>query len=131
MQNYKYDSIERSTLALAMALGEDVERIQKRIQNESEICIYKTIYQELLNKRRIIFLEKGEWARDLIDLKSYIFSVDLCARNPQEEKKAYQALQLFLKMKHINKNGLANWEFIVDDPAFGKMSLSMEGGDIK
>lgn len=129
MKESEYNSLETNILSLARALGEDEKEIQKRIQNKSKIRIYEDVFHELLEKRRKLTLKHGIWMRDLIDLKSHINSIDLLASNPREQKKAYDALCLFLKVKQLYGNGLAKWEFIVDDSAFGKMELFKEGDE--
>ena len=127
MKESEYNSLETNILSLARALGEDEKEIQKRIQNKSKIRIYEDVFHELLEKRRKLTIEYGIWMRDIIDLKSHINSVDLLKNNPREQKKAYEALCLFLRVKQLYGGGLAKWEFVVDDEAFGKMKIFEEG----
>jgi hypothetical protein len=120
--------LETKTRALAIALGEGFSLIRTpdpKLQNEH---INKQ-FQRLLNKRNELYSKEGEWMRDFIDLKAYVAAVDICKNNPVQQRKAYNALVLFLQYKFYVDRGLAKWKKTVNDPAFGQLELFKEGDD--
>lgn len=62
--------------------------------------------------------QKGKWYEAVIDLKSYLYLIEMYDQSPEMQKKAYTALQVYLRMVDFQP-----YEKIVNDPAFGLMTL--------
>ena len=117
MTETNFDSVETKILALGHALGKDDVYLLELIQNAG---LYGA-FERLLSIRRSLCREEGTWMRDYIDLRAAVESVDICKYNPKEQKKAYNALIVFLKARNFSP-----WEHIVHDKAFGDLRLFEE-----
>lgn len=62
--------------------------------------------------------QKGAWYEAVIDLKSYLYLIEMYDQSPEMQKKAYTALQVHLRMVDFPP-----YEKVINDPAFGLMTL--------
>lgn len=62
--------------------------------------------------------QKGKWYEAVIDLKSYLYLIEMYDQSPEMQRKAYAALQVHLRMVDFPP-----YEKVINDPAFGLMTL--------
>lgn len=120
MTETSFDSVETKLLALGHALGKDDVYLLELIQNEG---LYGA-FEKLLSIRQSLYMEDGTWMQDYIDLRAAVEAVEICKYNPKEQKKAYNALVVFLKAQNLSP-----WGHVVHDKAFGDLRLFEEDDD--
>lgn len=120
MTETSFDSVETKLLALGHALGKDDVYLLELIQNEG---LYGA-FEKLLSIRQSLYMEDGTWMQDYIDLRAAVEAVEICKYNPKEQKKAYNALVVFLKAQSFSP-----WGHVVHDKAFGDLRLFEEDDD--
>lgn len=62
--------------------------------------------------------QKGEWYEAVIDLRSYLYLIEMYDQSPEMQKKAYVALKV-----HLRTVDFPPYEKVISDPAFGLMTL--------
>ena len=112
-----YGDIELKVLSLGKALNMTIATTVELAQQYG----YDKPFEMLLDRRRSEAKQYGDWMLDLIDLKANIAQVDFLALYPQEQKKAWTNLRLYLE----NCPSLRPWEEILDDE-FGRRVMDKE-----
>lgn len=113
---FKFDSIEVKTMALGRALELTFVNVADLVNRFG----YDETYGKLLDIRSRKVKECGDWMADKIDIAFYLVQVDILKVNPQEQKKAWHALRLWL-----SNHDLHQWEEHYDDE-FGDRILDKE-----
>lgn len=108
---------EVKAMALGKALGNTMAHVESLIRDAGP----EGAYYILLDHRRAKAKEHGDWMKDKIDLQAMLETVDLLSSNPEEQKKAWHTLRVWLS----NRASLNPWEEWVDDE-FGKRIFDRE-----
>ena len=119
----QYNSIETKVWSLGRALGMTDAQISDYIFHHEYVGTL-----EILSKIRKQKADRcGKWMQDKIDLAMYIEQVDILKFNPQEQKKAWHALRIWLNNQYWagDKEGLHPWESHVNE-GFGDILLESE-----
>ena len=119
----QYNSIETKVWSLGRALGMTDAQISDYIFHHE----LEGTYEKLLEIRRQKADRCGKWMQDKIDLAMYIEQVDILKFNPQEQKKAWHALRIWLNNQYWagDKEGLHPWESHANE-GFGDILLDKE-----
>lgn len=119
----QYNSIETKVWSLGRALGMTDAQISDYIFHHEYVGTL-----EILSKIRKQKTDRcGKWMQDKIDLATYIEQVDILKYNPQEQKKAWHALRIWLNNQYWagDKEGLHPWESHANE-GFGDILLDKE-----
>lgn len=119
----QYNSIEVKVWSLGRALGMTDAQISDYIFHHE---LYGT-YEKFLKIRRQKAERCGQWMMDKIILDASIEQVDILKYNPQEQKKAWHALRIWLNNQYWagDKEGLHPWENHANE-GFGDILLDKE-----
>lgn len=119
----QYNSIETKVWSLGRALGMTDAQISDYIFHHEYVGTL-----EILSKIRKQKTDRcGKWMQDKIDLATYIEQVDILKFNPQEQKKAWHALRIWLNNQYWSEeeNGIHPWESHTNE-GFGDILLESE-----
>lgn len=119
----QYNSIETKVLSLGRALGMIDAQISDYIFHHG----LEGAYEKFLEIRRQKAERCGKWMMDKIVLDAAIEQVDILKYNPQEQKKAWHALRIWLNNQYWagDKEGLHQWESHANE-GFGDVLLDKE-----
>ena len=119
----QYNSIEAKVWSLGRALGMTDAQVSDYIFHHEYVGTL-----EIFSKIRKQKTDRcGKWMQDKIDLATYIEQVDILKFNPQEQKKAWHALRIWLNNQYWagDKEGLHPWESHANE-GFGDILLDKE-----
>jgi hypothetical protein len=122
----QYNSIETKVWSLGRALGMTDAQISDYIFHHEYVGTL-----EILSKIRKQKTDRcGKWMQDKIDLATYIEQVDILKFDPQEQKKAWHALRIWLNNQYWSEeeDGLHPWESHANE-GFGDILLDKEEDD--
>jgi hypothetical protein len=119
----QYNSIEVKVWSLGRALGMTDSQISDYIFHHG----FEGAYEKFLEIRKQKTDRCGKWMQDKIDLAAYIEQVDILKFNPQEQKKAWHALRIWLNNQYWSEeeDGLHPWESHANE-GFGDILLDKE-----
>ena len=118
-----YNSIEVKVWSLGRALGMTDAQISDYIFHHEYVGTL-----EILSKNRKQKTDRcGKWMQDKIDLATYIEQVDILKFNPQEQKKAWHAMRIWLNNQYWSEeeDGIHPWESHANE-GFGDILLDKE-----
>lgn len=121
-----YNSIEIKVWSLGRALGMTDSQISDYIFHHE----YVGTLEMLSNIRKQKTERCGKWMQDKIDLATYIEQVDILKFNPQEQKKAWHAMRIWLNNQYWSEeeDGIHPWESHANE-GFGDILLDKEEPD--
>lgn len=102
--------------AIGLTLGhslEDVLDILNRFGYDKADEYFKA-------ERSSLEREYGAWHADILDIKAYIHLVEMYADAPTKQRIAYTMFVSHVRGK-VHNDEFSKYEYIVHDPAFGKM----------
>lgn len=119
----QYNSIEVKVWSLGRALGMTDAQISDYIFHHE----LEGTFEKFLEIRRQKAKRCGKWMMDKIVLDAAIEQVDILKFNPQEQKKAWHALRIWLNNQYWagDKEGLHPWESHTNE-GFGDILLERE-----
>lgn len=119
----QYNSIEVKVWSLGRALGMTDAQVSDYIFHHE----LEGTYKKFLEIRKQKTDRCGKWMQDKIDIATYIERVDILKYNPQEQKKAWHALRIWLNNQYWagDKEGLHPWESHANE-GFGDILLDKE-----
>lgn len=119
----QYNSIEVKVWSLGRALGMTDAQISDYIFHHE----LEGTYEKFLEIRKQKTDRCGKWMQDKIDLATYIEQVDILKFNPQEQKKAWHALRIWLNNQYWSEeeDGIHPWESHANE-GFGDILLDKE-----
>jgi hypothetical protein len=119
----QYGSIKVKVWSLGRALGMTDAQISDYIFHHE----YVGTLEILSNIRKQKTDRCGKWMQDKIDLAMYIEQIDILKFNPQEQKKAWHAMRIWLNNQYWagDKEGLHPWESHANE-GFGDILLDKE-----
>lgn len=119
----QYNSIEAKVWSLGRALGMTDAQVSDYIFHHE----LEGTFEKFLEIRRQKAEHCGQWMMDKIVLDAAIEQVDILKFNPQEQKKAWHALRIWLNNQYWagDKEGLHPWESHANE-GFGDILLESE-----
>lgn len=118
----QYNSIETKVWSLGRALGMTDAQISDYIFHHE----LEGTYEKFLEIRRQKAERCGKWMMDKIVLDAAIEQVDILKYNPQEQKKAWHALRIWLNNQYWSEeDGIHPWESHANE-GFGDILLDKE-----
>lgn len=119
----QYNSIETKVWSLGRALGMTDAQISDYIFHHEYVGTL-----EMFSKIRKQKTDRcGKWMQDKIDLATYIEQVDILKFNPQEQKKAWHAMRIWLNNQYWSEeeDGIHPWESHANE-GFGDILIERE-----